>query len=274
MSKPPRSPDAEQASRLFMMLTDADPAGAKARAEHAARHRERTRRRPASPAAKPIEPPPDLEASLRTERRRASTPRPAPQREPTSPTYVHQGPTRSAVLNAFIHSFHGFGLVAESVAVPDEHLLGARLVEIARRYWSLSLRLGGEEELGREISRQTVPIENERAARFLMARALDVPGELGVIARDYQEHRVRAGSPEQDDWAAQCMMATFAGRLLQYAASKIGSHVRDDVGRELQRLTTKAAPPARQGAVRRSVMPEGSSDQRGRQVAETRRRRS
>ncbi|APR83917.1 Hypothetical protein A7982_09266 [Minicystis rosea] len=254
MSKPNGSSDAEHAARLFKLLADTDPENAKARADRAARHGGRVRRRPAA-SATVTKPPAEIHEPQPVRDRHAPAASAATSVEQPPIVYVHQTPTSSAVLNAFIHAFGAYGLVPDTVGVPDEHLLAPRLVEVARRHWSMLLRMAGHEELADEVEERTAPIENELAARFIIRRALGTSGELGAIARDYDEHHKRAGAPERDDWVAHAMMATFAGRLLQHASNKLGPYVRDDVRRVLQALTVTSSLPARQVAVRVSVLP-------------------
>jgi hypothetical protein len=179
--------------------------------------------------------------------------------------YVHQTPTRSAVLNAFLHAFHAGGLVEPDVTVADEHLLAPRLVAFARRYWPFLARTRGDGDLAQRIEeifrgadalRERGP--SDGTTRLLMRRAAEVPGELGSIARDYLEHHDRAGQPETDDWVAHCIAATFAGTQLRLIEQTLSSYVRDDVRRELRRATSASAPPARRGVVREAALPEGT----------------
>jgi hypothetical protein len=168
-------------------------------------------------------------------------PRPAPP--PAPRVYVHEGPTGSVVLNAFLREVGEHGLVQATVTIPNARELAPKLVECARRWWPRMLSFQGVHELAAAIERETGPITNEAAARFLMHRAVAEADDLGAIVRDYEEHRSRAGHPERDDRLAACMMAAFAGRMLHVAAEVVGSHVGDELRRELRRLTIEAPVP-------------------------------
>jgi hypothetical protein len=69
------------------------------------------------------------------------------------------------------------------------------------------------------------------------------------------------------------MAATFAGRQLRYIEQTLSPYVRDDVRRELRRLTGEATPPrARRGTAREAVLPgEARAGDEGR-VAKSKRR--
>lgn len=263
----------ERAQRLLDLLTPGDPALAEQRRRSAAAHSERARRQPrvrapiaddggAKAVLRAVE---EGQAPARATRPRA--PRPPPPEEPR--VYVHQGPTRSLVLNAFLHAFQGFGLVEPNVAVLDEHRLAGRLSAFARGYWPQFLRADREEDLAHEIELTFLRCVEEgigdptsdAAARFFMRRAEPIDGELGAIARDYAAHRARHDEPPEDDRRAHAIMATFAGAELRLLQQRLGPHLRDDVRRELGRLTAESAPTTRHDAARATDLPAGAPRQ-------------
>jgi hypothetical protein len=161
-----------------------------------------------------------------------------------------------------MHEFGDLSLVPASIAVPDDHLLAPRLVELARDYWPRMLTAAGENELALEIAKmaQDNPDLNERAAGFLMRRAISGnAGALGAIARDYEQYRAR-NKLARDDHHAQCIMSTFAGQMLACAARTLGPHIRDDVRAGLFKLTSEERSHARQRAVRQFQAPSQQAD--------------
>jgi hypothetical protein len=164
-----------------------------------------------------------------------------------APTYQHDTPTRSAVLNAFLHEIGVLGLVRAEAGVIDEHLLAARLVEHARRLWMQALALKGHADQAREVKRYTAPVANDTAAAFLIKRATASHGKLGQIARDHEA--------EGDPARARCVMAAFAGRLAGLAVERLGAHALEDLRQDLRGLTTARSPLARRRAVRAEGRP-------------------
>jgi hypothetical protein len=195
---------------------------------------------------------------------RSRTPAPHSTPEAAPRTYVHDSPTRSAVLNAFLHELGGTGSTPLGVAVYDEHTLAPRLIECARRHMPSMLVTAGGAETAMAFAEQFPAIANERAARMYVRQAARVTGELGTIARDYESHRAQAGMPEQDDRLASCIMAAFAGRMLAYMEQRLGPHVREDVRAELQKLTSEERAAVRRPAARMIQTPGGSEQTRDR----------
>lgn len=163
--------------------------------------------------------------------------------------YVQRTPTRSAVLNAFLHEIGDLGLVRAEVGVIDEHLLAARLVEHARRLWMQALALKGHEDQARQVKRYTAPVENDTAAAFLIKRAVASHGRLGEIARDHE------AEAEADPPRRHCVTAAFAGCLAKLAVERLGVHALEDLRTDLRKLTTAPAPGARRRAVRTEGLP-------------------
>ena len=161
-------------------------------------------------------------------------------------TYHHDGPTRSPVLNAFLHECGDMRLVAARVPARYERKLAPWLFERCRRYWASLLMADGKITASVCVMTTVPPITNEDAARrFLRLFANPKDGtELAAIARDYAAYYARRGSPEHDDLRARCIMAAFAGRLIDLAAQRLGPYVRDEIRAELQRLTADSTVPA------------------------------
>jgi hypothetical protein len=223
--KLPRDRNAAAAARLVALLgAAAEPGGderaAKVVALAAERHASRARRK-----GKPA--------------RVGSASKPA--------TYLHDRPTRSRVLNAFLHELGGASLVREEVHVPDEHTLAPRLLERARTYLGPLAAAAGWAEGALRIAEETVPITNELAARRFLrwARGAGGPGALAAIADDYAKHRRRAGAPEADDLLGAAIMAAFAGRLVAYAERLLGPRVRTEVKKTLEGFIEGARGRAR-----------------------------
>ncbi|MGK3993559.1 hypothetical protein [Sorangium sp. So ce1024] len=239
---------AARAAGLIALLDASDPAAARERAGSAARHFERARRARAArslAAAGPDAGP--------------SAPRGASPATGAAREYLHAGPTRSPVLNAFLSELgpEGRALVPASVHVFDEHTLAPRLVELARQRVVSMLLAVGRTEVAMTLA-QMPPIENERAARLFMRQAVHVGGDLGAITRDYARHYRRSGAPEHDDQRGGCIMATFAGRLIAMAEKLLGPHVRDDVRDALEKLTSQGSPPARRTRASELRAPQGA----------------
>lgn len=170
-----------------------------------------------------------------------------------SPTYLHDRPTRSRVLNAFLHALGGAELVSEEVIVPEEHALAPRLLELSRRYVAPLAAAAGSVEAALRIAEESAPIANELAARRFLRWARGrsgSPSALAAIAADYEKHRQRAGAPERDDVLGAAIMAAFAGRLVAYAERMLGPHVRAEVKKALAGLTAEGRAHARRGRVR------------------------
>jgi hypothetical protein len=167
-------------------------------------------------------------------------------------TYLHDRPTRSRVLNAFLHEIGGEALVDEGVEVPDEHTLAPRLLEGARGYLAPLVAATGSAEVALRIATESVPITNELAARRFLRWAAGAAGggALSAIADHYDKHRRRAGAPERDDLLAAAIMAAFAGRIIVYAQRLLGPHVRAEVKRSLERLTVEGRARARRQRAR------------------------
>jgi hypothetical protein len=227
-----RSTSALAAARLSALLAPANADAAEALAASAARHVARARqargRAPAVvDAAQEVTPTPPA-VGVREARR-----------------YAHRGPTRSLVLNAFLHALGQPSLVLPSVPVLNEHTLAPRLLECTRHLWAHVMRDAGDSAAALRLVTEVPPITNDRAARFHLRRAVSLDNELGEIARDYEEHRSRLGDPESDDRQAGCIMATFAGRLAAHVEQRLGPHVLEDVGASLRRLLAEDALPRR-----------------------------
>src|SRR5262245_13835619 len=128
MSRPPRpsTPTAVHAANLAELLVSTDPEAAEKLAANAARHFERARHLAGRPPVRVGE-------ALREKAGQEG-----------ARNYLHRGPTRSPVLNAFLHAYGDPGLIAGMVSIPDEHLLAPRLVELARRYWPKMLLAAGD----------------------------------------------------------------------------------------------------------------------------------
>jgi hypothetical protein len=233
----PRS-TAARAKRLEELLDKAQGKGKDAEdaelAALAARHLARTRRAPAQATVAPRKTPPQAPRS-----------------------YVHDKPTRSGVLNAFLHELGGEGLVPVGVDVPEEHALPARLMEFGRKYMAPMAAAAGSVEAALRLAAETQRIENERAARLFLRQASRAggAGELLAIARDYEAHRERAGKPEQDDLLGACMMAAFAGKLCALAERMLGTYVRDELRVALRTLVRDGRPRTRHPGVRERKTP-------------------
>ncbi|MRG94073.1 hypothetical protein GF068_19425 [Polyangium spumosum] len=208
------------------LVSGADPATQKALADrHLARAR-RPRSVKAMPAARPA--------------------------ERGSGTYLRPAPTRSRVLNAFLHEAGVAGLLSPDVHVLDEQKLAPRLVELARRYFAPMLAAAGNVEGALRIVAELPEVTSERGARLVVRRALSAPGPLGAAARDYEEHRRKTSAPEHDDLEGQAILAAFAGRIVAQAERLLGPHVREEVGATLRKLAPPRAEgrPARKPSVR------------------------
>jgi hypothetical protein len=203
---------------LIRLLEADDPAAAEAREALARRHAERARR----------------------PRKRA---KPATAAQPRS--YTHEEPTRSPVLNAFLHELGAQGIVSVDVTVLREHQLAPRLVEIARGFLGRQLLLAGKPEAALAVAARLKPVVNEAGARLLLRQAAHDQSRLGEIARDYDEYHAGQGRPEQDDRLASCMMAAFAGRWIAAAEATLGEHVRAEVRRALAEILDEGDAGAR-----------------------------
>jgi hypothetical protein len=270
---------AAQAARLIELLASTEPAAAKAREESAAKHIERERRPRRGAGAKRGE----AEASF-AERAAASAKGAAASAERAAASakvaaasakvaaaslevaaaslevaaasakgaaavsgargYLHRGPTRSLVLNAFLHALGGRPVVPANVDIFNEHTLAPRLLELARPRLVAMLLSVGKTEAGLALAAETRPILNERAGRLFLRKAVDAGGDLGAIARDYEEHCRRPGASEADRRAG-CIMAAFAGQLLSLAEKSLGPHVRDELRTEIALWTSQGNAPAR-----------------------------
>jgi hypothetical protein len=220
------------AAQLSALLSAEDPTAAAAVAASAARHVARARHaRSRAPSALGAvldhSPPPPLVA-------------------PTAPRkYAHPAPTRSLVLNAFLHEIGQPGLVPANSSVFNEHTLAPRLLECTRRYWSQVMVSAGDVAAALRLEAEIPPILNDRAARFHLRRALSAPGELGDIARDYEAHRGLIAELSPDDREAGCIMAAFAGRLVALVEQRLGPYILEDVRWALGRLLSEGPPPRR-----------------------------
>ena len=222
------------AAQLSALLSGEDPAAAARVAESAARHVARARQaRNAGPHA------------LRAHFEADASPAPPAVAAEGARTYVHQGPTRSLVLNAFLHATGQPGLVAANCSVFNEHTLAPRLLECTRRFWAHVMVNAGDVAAALRLEAEIPPIENDRAARFHLRRALWLRDELGDIARDYEQHRSRLPDLDPDDREAGCIMAAFAGRLVVLVEERLGAYVLDDVRWALSRLLADGPPPRR-----------------------------
>jgi len=216
------------AAQLSALLSGEDPAAVAAgAARHVARARQARARAPHAIHAHFEQSPAPPSAALSGAR-----------------TYAPEGPTRSLVLNAFLHEIGQPGLVQANSSVFNEHTLAPRLLECTRRYWSHVMVSAGDVEAALRLEAEIPPIVNERAARFHLRRALQVRDELGDIARDYEEHRSHLPEPSADDRRAGCIMAAFAGRLVALVEQRLGPYIFEDVRWALGRLLAEG-PPAR-----------------------------
>jgi len=234
MSRPKTPPKPSPAAEMAELLAATDPESAAKLAEHARRHAERARR---ARARAPVK----LGATL------AGPPR-GPEATGEERGYEHEGPTRSLVLNAFVHGFGGTGLVSVDVTVLYEETLAPKLVEIARRYMVHLLMIMGRMDTAMALAAKLPPVTNDAAARVHMRQAAQIEGAIGAIARDYLAYHEQRGKPERDDRYAHCVMATFAGKLLAYAEGQLGEHVRQEVRAALDGLLQGEAPPRQRRA--------------------------
>jgi hypothetical protein len=225
----PTTTTAREASRLAQLLAATTPGADGTIAAHARRHFDRVR---GSSLAKG--------GASRAEGPAGSIAGGASGR-----SYLHDGPTRSAVLNAFVQELGWPGLVPADATVLDEHELAPRLFERARRYIVRQLMITGRTDMALTLAPLLKPGPNERAARLYLRAAARSGGALGAIARDYEEQRRRSGAAEEDDRRASCIMAAFAARCLAYAEGQLGSHVRDEVRRAVSELVSEGKAPVR-----------------------------
>ncbi len=211
------------AAQLSALLSGEDPVAAAALAASAAKHVARARHaRQTAPHA--------LKALFE------QSPLPSPVSSNGARSYAHEGPTRSLVLNAFLHEVGQPGLVPASCSVFNEQTLAPRLLECTRRYWSQVMVSAGDVDAALRLEAELPPIVNERAARFHLRRALHVRDALGDIARDYEEHRSQMPESAGDDRRAGCILAAFAGRLVLLVEQRLGPYILDDVRWVLGRL--------------------------------------
>ena len=232
-----RSNSALAAARLSALLAPENHAAAEALAASAARHIARARQARSHAPVGLTPAPPSVDVEL--------TPTPPPVGVSSARKYVYRGPTRSLVLNAFLQAVGQPGLVLPSTPVLNEQTLAPRLLEITRPHWAHMMMSAGDIDAALRLEAEVPPIANELAARFHVQRALGTTGELGEIARDYQQHRSQTGEPERDDREGGCIMATFAGRLVAHVEERLGPHVVDDVRASLRRLLAEGAPARR-----------------------------
>jgi hypothetical protein len=177
-------------------------------------------------------------------------------------SYLRPAPTRSRVLNAFLHEAASAAVAAPPVGVLDEQALAPKLVELARRYMEPMAAAAGNVEAALRIAAEVPEVTGERGARLVIRRALTDPGALGMIARDYDEHLEQAGAAAHDDLLASAMLAAFAGRIVAHAERLLGPHVRDEVTTALRGLVSgregSIPPPERGGTQRRPVVRSSS----------------
>jgi hypothetical protein len=225
MSRSPirRAAPDPHAAQLSALLSGEDPLAAAAVAASAARHVARARHARSTA--------PHVIQSLFDQ-----SPAPPAAAPGGGRVYAHEGPTRSLVLNAFLHEIGQPGLVPANSSVFNEHTLAPRLLECTRRYWSQVMVSAGDVDAALRLEAEIPPIVNERAARFHLRRALWVREGLGDIARDYEEHRSRLPEPSTDDREAGCIMAAFAGRLVVLVEQRLGPYIFEDVRWALGRL--------------------------------------
>jgi hypothetical protein len=233
-------PSALAAARLSALLAPENADAAAALAASAARHVARARQ--ARQAQGPL---PVALVFPSTLGDQELTPTPPPVGVVSARKYVHKGPTRSLVLNAFLHAVGQLGLVLPSTPVLNEQTLAPRLLECTRRHWAHLMMSAGDVDAALRLEAEVPPITNELAARFHLQRAVGVTGEIGEIAREYQQHRSLLGDPERDDREGGCIMATFAGRLVAHLDERLGPHVVDDVRAALRRILAEGAPVRR-----------------------------
>src|SRR5262249_12817075 len=136
-------------------------------------------------------------------------------------------------------------LVPANARPPSERMLAPWLFERCRRHWASLLVAGGKSATGLVVMTVVQPVTNEAGASLYL-RLFANPGddtELAAIARDYAAHRARLGSRRQNDTRARCIMAAFAGRMIDCAAQRLGPHVRDELRAELGRLMAEDRAP-------------------------------
>ncbi|EYF02349.1 hypothetical protein [Chondromyces apiculatus] len=220
-------PNTAPAARMAELLAATEPEAAEVLGEHARKHFERTRKKAARapvPLKELVQKATKGAQSRAQDAQDAQTEVAAGER-----SYQHEGPTKSKVLNAFVHELGSERLVSVDTAVLHEEVLAPKLFELARRYMVRLLMIIGRTDTALGVAPMVRPVVNEMGARLHLRQAAREQGALGDIARDYVERYERQGRPERDDREASCMMAAFAGRLLGYAEAKLGEHVRDEV---------------------------------------------
>jgi hypothetical protein len=221
---PPSPPTAGAAARVAKLVSGADPAAQKALADrHLARTRNTQKRSKSSRSMPAV--------------------RPAAS-EPAS--YLRPTPTRSRVLNAFLHEA-GATLLPPAVGALDDASLAPKLVEIARKYMAPLAAAAGNVEAALRIAAELPEVTSVRVAELVLRRAFTAPGALGVIARDYDEHRRRAGAVRQDDLVGRAILAAFAGRVVAHALRLLGPRVRDEVQAALRSLVASRTAGSARG---------------------------
>ncbi|AKT35982.1 hypothetical protein [Chondromyces crocatus] len=231
MSRPKTPPNPKPAARVADLLAASDPASVELREEHARKHFERTRNKPARPSAR-------VAALVEKGTRGEKSPSPSARavRTADAKPHEHEGPTRSLVLNAFVHQLGSERLISIDAVVLHEEDLAPKLFELSRRYMARLLMLIGHADTALAVAPMLRPVVNAEGARLHIRQAAKEPGALGAIARDYVAYRERHGNPAKDDRHASCVMAAFAGKLLTYAEARLGEHVRDEVRESLEAL--------------------------------------
>lgn len=201
--------------------------------------------------------------AARTRKPRSVKAMPSVKVSPTEPLgYLRAGPTRSRVLNAFLHEARALALLPPDCPVLlDEHALAPRLVEISRKYLAPMAAAAGNVEAAFRLLSELSPVTTERGAELVLRRALTISGPLGAIARDYEAHRQRASQLPHDALVTSAIFAAFAGRCVSLAANLLGSHVRDEVQTALRHVMDahtepSGEAPSRKARVRASVLPD------------------
>jgi len=247
MKSPSQPPSPED---LDVLLGAAYPEAIERRAKVAARHQRKVRSVGSLRLVK------DVFADRDAAERQRAAPR----------VYLHDRPTRSRVLNAFLHELGE--TYSARARVVDERALAFELFGVARPYL-VRMLVRDNVQAALRFATELDGASNEGMARLALPQVAKArAGELTVIARDHEQRRAVAPA---GDLLSSCIVATFAARIVLYAERLQGPHAREDALGAVRRLLNRPvasagraasaeeaeqSPPA---AVRRELTKRGES---------------
>jgi hypothetical protein len=239
-------PAAAHAARLVALLSE--PASAAPRAMDALAARHRARRRPVKAV------------------------RPGAEAPTAARPYAPEGPAGERVFDAFLGELPAPAaarLRAADVASFPDARLAMFLFDAARRHLPRMASAAGDPAAAMALLPLADPSSRAVDPRLYTHAAAAAGGDVGAIARAFEEQRALVAEGRGDRALTRSMLAALAGKLMARAAQLLGPQVLDDLALALDGHGPRRRAPVRRGEAPRDIQQSLPRAERRRAASKT-----